>query len=160
MEPAGRVLIVGAQIASGPEARLVVNTGAGTSALGRIEGLLGLDFLRALSGPIADACAGRGAPDCFAVSEFSPAHEFFCSRKLRLAPQDYSPWTPRLDRLSGRSYPPASRHPCALDLVGSALDEHGADGKSPGHARLPRMRASLVLDLEGFRTLLRSAVSS
>src|SRR5947209_15582896 len=26
-----------------------------------------------------------------------PAHEFFCSRKLRLAPQDYSPWTPRLD---------------------------------------------------------------
>ena len=75
MEPAGRVLIVGAQIASGPEARLVVNTGAGTSALGRIEGLLGLDFLRALSGPIADACAGRGAPDCFAVSEFSPAHD-------------------------------------------------------------------------------------
>src|SRR5205085_396706 len=26
--------------------------------------------------------------------EFNPAHEFFCSRKLRLAPQDYSPWTP------------------------------------------------------------------
>src|SRR5438874_82003 len=30
--------------------------------------------------------------------QFSPAHEFFCSRKLRLAPQDYSPWTPPLDR--------------------------------------------------------------
>jgi predicted aspartyl protease len=33
LEPAGRVLIVRAQIASGPEARLVVDTGAGTSAL-------------------------------------------------------------------------------------------------------------------------------
>src|SRR5438067_845750 len=40
----------------------------------------------------------------------SPAHEFLCSRKLRLAPQDYSPWTPPTDRFSGRSYPPASRH--------------------------------------------------
>src|SRR5881398_2466765 len=47
----------------------------------------------------------------------SPAHEFFGSRKLRLAPQDYSPWTPPLDRLSGRSYPPASRHPPVLALV-------------------------------------------
>src|SRR5947209_10276930 len=47
-----------------------------------------------------------------------PAHEFLGSRKLRLAPQDYSPWTPPTDRLSGRSYPPASRHPRVLDLVG------------------------------------------
>ena len=39
-----------------------------------------------------------------------PAHELFGSRKLRLAPQDYSPWTPPTDRFSGRSYPPASRH--------------------------------------------------
>ena len=88
----------------------------------------------------------------------SPAHEFLCSRKLRLAPQDYSPWTPRSDRLSGRSYPPASRHcleqpsrstrwTCrqsftreSRDLVGSAFDEHGGDGKSPGHVLLPRMR--------------------
>src|SRR5438445_6130881 len=31
----------------------------------------------------------------------SPAHEFFCSRKLRLAPQDYSPWTPPTDQKSG-----------------------------------------------------------
>jgi len=43
---------------------------------------------------------------------------FFCSRKLRLAPQDYSPWTPRTDRFLVRSYPPASRHPRVLDLVG------------------------------------------
>jgi hypothetical protein len=71
-----------------------------------------------------------------------PAHELFGSRKLRLAPQDYSPWTPPSDRLSGRSYPPASRHSAVLDLVGSALDRRGADGKSPGHALLPRMRAS------------------
>ena len=69
VEPAGRVLIVRAQIASGPEARLVVDTGAGSSALGRacasrlslpihrdlhvrtasgVGGLLGLDFFRAL----------------------------------------------------------------------------------------------------------------
>src|SRR5437763_16753498 len=42
---------------------------------------------------------------------------FFCSRKLRLAPQDYSPWTPPSDRFLVRSYPPASRHPPVLDLV-------------------------------------------
>src|SRR5881275_3101682 len=54
----------------------------------------------------------------FIVALPGPAHEFFGSRKLRLAPQDYSPWTPRSDRLSGRSYPPASRHPRVLDLVG------------------------------------------
>src|SRR5437016_11136417 len=48
----------------------------------------------------------------------SPAHEFFGSRKLRLAPQDYSPWTPPSDRFLVRSYPPASRHPRVLDLVG------------------------------------------
>src|SRR5437868_5524751 len=48
----------------------------------------------------------------------SPAHELFGSRKLRLAPQDYSPWTPPSDRLYDRSYPPASRHPRVLDLVG------------------------------------------
>src|SRR5437588_12616352 len=47
-----------------------------------------------------------------------PANELFGSRKLRLAPQDYSPWTPRLDRFLVRSYPPASRHPRVLDLVG------------------------------------------
>src|SRR5437016_1221631 len=35
--------------------------------------------------------------------ELNPAHEFFCSRKLRLAPQDYSPWTPPTDRFSVRS---------------------------------------------------------
>src|SRR5947208_3838555 len=35
----------------------------------------------------------------------SPAHEFFGSRKLRLAPQDYSPWTPPSDRFLVRSYP-------------------------------------------------------
>src|SRR5207249_4563745 len=33
-------------------------------------------------------------------------------------PQDYSPWTPPSDRLSGRSYPPASRHSRVQDLVG------------------------------------------
>src|SRR5207244_4680321 len=32
-----------------------------------------------------------------------PAHEFVGSRKLRLAPQDYSPWTPRVDRFLVRS---------------------------------------------------------
>src|SRR5947209_18111989 len=42
---------------------------------------------------------------------------FFGSRKLRLAPQDYSPWTPPSDRFLVRSYPPASRHPPVLDLV-------------------------------------------
>src|SRR5438045_7097628 len=47
-----------------------------------------------------------------------PAHELLGSRKLRLAPQDYSPWTPRSDRFLVRSYPPASRHPRVLDLVG------------------------------------------
>src|SRR5438094_271683 len=82
------------------------------------------------------------AHEFLAVGAFSPAHEFFGSRKLRLAPQDYSPWTPPVDRLSGRSYPPASRHPPVLDQVGSASDEHGADGKRPDHALLPRMRAS------------------
>src|SRR5712671_2248918 len=53
-----------------------------------------------------------------ASSARSPAHEFFCSRKLRLAPQDYSPWTPPTDRFLVRSYPPASRHPPVPDLVG------------------------------------------
>src|SRR5437763_17044477 len=69
----------------------------------------------------------------------SPAHEFFCSRKLRLAPrpsarvffgsrklrlapQAYSPWTPRSDRFLVRSYAPASRHPRCLDLVGLSQD--------------------------------------
>src|SRR5207244_1709389 len=46
---------------------------------------------------------------------------FFCSRKLRLAPQDYSPWTPPSDRFCHRSYPPASRHPPVLHLVGPYL---------------------------------------
>src|SRR5438132_67651 len=41
----------------------------------------------------------------FTCSAHGPAHEFFCSRKLRLAPQDYSPWTPPLDRLLVRSSP-------------------------------------------------------
>jgi hypothetical protein len=36
VEPAGKVLIVRAEIAGGPEARLVVDTGAGTSALGEV----------------------------------------------------------------------------------------------------------------------------
>jgi predicted aspartyl protease len=34
LEPAGRVLVVQARIAQGPTVRLVVDTGAGTSALG------------------------------------------------------------------------------------------------------------------------------
>src|SRR5438270_1777222 len=68
---------------------------------------------------------------CQSPTWFSPAHELFGSRKLRLAPQDYSPWTPPTDRLSGRSYPPASRHPRVLDLVGSALGESGADRRAP-----------------------------
>ena len=33
-------------------------------------------------------------------------------------------------------------YPRVLDLVGSTLDERGGDGKSAGHARLARMRAS------------------
>src|SRR5205814_1431028 len=69
----------------------------------------------------------------FGSTARSPAHEFLGSRKLRLAPQDYSPWTPPSDRLSGRSYPPASRHPRVLDLVGSvgsALDECGATARA------------------------------
>src|SRR2546430_2134265 len=65
----------------------------------------------------------------FGTHACSPAHEFFGSRKLRLAPQDYSPWTPPTDRFLVRSYPPASRHPRVLALVGSAIDEHGADGQ-------------------------------
>src|SRR5438067_13929442 len=56
--------------------------------------------LRLLPGP---------AHEFLAVGARSPAHEFFCSRKLRLAPQDYSPWTPPADRFLVRSYPPASR---------------------------------------------------
>src|SRR5437764_421542 len=78
----------------------------------------------------AAACSPAQRTSSLAVASCGllpgPAHEFFGSRKLRLAPQDYSPWTPRLDRLSGRSYPPASRHPRVLDLVGSALGESGA----------------------------------
>src|SRR3982751_4477528 len=77
------------------------------------------------------------AHEFLASSADSPAHEFFCSRKLRLAPQDYSPWTPPSDRFLVRSYPPASRHPRVLDLVGSALDARGADGESSCHACLP-----------------------
>src|SRR5438105_5322961 len=53
-----------------------------------------------------------------ASSARNPANKFFGSRKLRLAPQDYSPWTPPTDRFLVRSYPPASRHPRVLDLVG------------------------------------------
>src|SRR5205823_12118812 len=57
------------------------------------------------------------SPRCSTLISVSPAHELFGSRKLRLAPQDYSPWTPPSDRFSGRSYPPASRHPPHQDLV-------------------------------------------
>src|SRR5207302_2216362 len=54
----------------------------------------------------------------YSVTRFlNPAHEFFCSRKLRLAPQDYSPWTPPLDRFLLRSYTPPSLHPRVLGLV-------------------------------------------
>src|SRR5438105_13737841 len=49
-------------------------------------------------------------PSIWQLTSVSPAHEFLCSRKLRLAPQDYSPWTPPSDRFLVRSYPPASRH--------------------------------------------------
>src|SRR5438477_12966224 len=67
------------------------------------------------------------------VGPCSPAHELFGSRKLRLAPQDYSPWTPPLDRFLVRSYPPASRHPSRHDL--------GPTSWSPVH--LKRMRAKV-----------------
>jgi predicted aspartyl protease len=49
VEPAGRVLIARAEIAGGPEARLVVDTGAGTSALSeQCAGRLGLPVRRNL----------------------------------------------------------------------------------------------------------------
>src|SRR5437868_1567344 len=104
--------------------------------------------------------ARRPAHELCASSARNPAHEFLCSRKLRLAPQDYSPWTPPVDRLSGRSstsrFATRSRaaesldaldlsrilYPRVPDLVGSTLEERAGDAKSPGHVRLPRMRAS------------------
>src|SRR5205807_521910 len=63
--------------------------------------------------PVASASATTACIDRLICQSCvrSPAHEFFGSRKLRLAPQDYSPWTPPSDRFLVRSYPPASRHP-------------------------------------------------
>src|SRR5437660_6125689 len=67
----------------------------------------------------------------------SPAHEFFCSRKLRLAPQDYSPWTPPTDPFLVRSRIPralgSTRNPpralpyymVVLDVLPSSADELG-----------------------------------
>ena len=61
VEPAGRVLIVRAQIASGPEVRLVVDTGAGTSALGRAcASRLGLPVRRDLHVRTASGVGGVG----------------------------------------------------------------------------------------------------
>jgi predicted aspartyl protease len=61
VEPAGRVLMVRAQIASGPEARLVVDTGAGTSALGReCASRLGLPIRRDLHVRTASGVRGVG----------------------------------------------------------------------------------------------------
>ncbi len=61
VEPAGRVFIVRAQIANGPEARLVVDTGAGTSALGRAcAGRLGLPVRRDLHVRTASGAGGVG----------------------------------------------------------------------------------------------------
>jgi predicted aspartyl protease len=60
-EPAGRVLIVRAQIASGPEVRLVVDTGAGTSALGQVcANRLGLPVRRDLHVRTATGVRGVG----------------------------------------------------------------------------------------------------
>ncbi len=61
VEPAGRVLIVRAQIASGPEVRLVVDTGAGTSALGQAcASRLGLPVRRDLHVRTASGVGGVG----------------------------------------------------------------------------------------------------
>ncbi len=61
VEPAGRVLIVRAQIANGPEARLVVDTGAGTSALGRAcASRLALPVRRGLHVRTASGSGGVG----------------------------------------------------------------------------------------------------
>jgi predicted aspartyl protease len=61
VEPAGRVLIVRGQIASGPEVRLVVDTGAGTSALGQAcASRLGLPVRRDLHVRTASGAGGVG----------------------------------------------------------------------------------------------------
>jgi predicted aspartyl protease len=61
VEPAGRVLIARAQIANGPEARLVVDTGAGTSALSRdCASRLGLPVRRNLRVRTATGVGGVG----------------------------------------------------------------------------------------------------
>ena len=61
VEPAGKVLIARAQIASGPEARLVVDTGAGTSALSReCASRLGLPIHRDLRVRTATGVGGVG----------------------------------------------------------------------------------------------------
>ena len=61
VEPAGRVLIVRGQIASGPEVRLVVDTGAGTSALGQAcASRLGLPVRRDLHVRTASGVGGVG----------------------------------------------------------------------------------------------------
>jgi predicted aspartyl protease len=61
LEAAGRVLIARAQIASGPEARLVVDTGAGTSALGReCASRLGLPIRRNLRVRTVSGVGGVG----------------------------------------------------------------------------------------------------
>ncbi len=63
VEPAGRVLVVRAQIADGPEARLVVDTGAGTSALGEAcASRLGLPVRRNLRVRTASGHGRVGTP--------------------------------------------------------------------------------------------------
>src|SRR5215216_5008 len=61
VEPAGRVLIARAKIADGPNVRLVVDTGAGTSALGEAcAGRLGLPVRRTLRVRTASGLGGVG----------------------------------------------------------------------------------------------------
>jgi predicted aspartyl protease len=61
VEPAGRVLVVRATIADGPNVRLVVDTGAGTSALGEAcASRLGLPVRRTLRVRTASGQGGVG----------------------------------------------------------------------------------------------------
>jgi predicted aspartyl protease len=61
LEPAGRVLIANAKIADGPSVRLVIDTGAGTSALGAAcASRLGLPVRRTLRVRTASGLGGVG----------------------------------------------------------------------------------------------------
>src|SRR5947209_5124416 len=58
----------------------------------------------------------------------SPAHEFFGSRKLRLAPQDYSPWTRVWTALMSVASPHPREEGVARALtVGGMFVQRGAD---------------------------------